>query len=320
MVVRVVSVVLVLVLVVSGCHRRYGPGVELEDQLEEIIRQSGISRDAQVLQMSIFVDHLVVMTSYQGKLQKLSLELGDLKLYEVTDQGGVRVRGAASLSQFDVSGLIARYREVLDGGRCENPAVYDMITPAGYHALTTTCKNKDDISERPFEDSGTVDGVGVPDFPDPFDPEQVAALARVLPKVLPQGGALTSWTVWLSTISIGQQADGMWATDIWGEPCKTTVVTISSGPPVDVGCDSNPNMTPETELPPSFLLSDYDPGFALEVAGQIKAQTGLDVTRDVFPDGSYLHFASNDGVNLYWELSTARLGLAQHPGGVIAPK
>ena len=59
MVFRVVSVVLVLVLVVSGCHRRYGPGVELEDQLEEIIRQSGISRDAQVLQMSIFVDHLV---------------------------------------------------------------------------------------------------------------------------------------------------------------------------------------------------------------------------------------------------------------------
>ena len=66
--VRVLSVLMVVVLVVSGCHRRYGPGVDLEDQLEEIIQQSGISRDAQVLQMSISADHLDVMTSYQGKL------------------------------------------------------------------------------------------------------------------------------------------------------------------------------------------------------------------------------------------------------------
>ena len=314
MVKQIIAIISIIVFLATGCSQsKPGPGIQLEKQLDTIVAKTGITH---AYEIKIYVDYLVVTATYQGRTQDLKIENGELEVVEITDQPDRRLRGSLPLSTFDTQNLINWYRELKGSNECGTPIVYDEATLPGKHVLEANCFAP---RHKYLPGSTTVDGQPVVDSPNPFNPEHVLSLALAHAAVLPDDGAITSWTITSAPEIDGttQDAYAPRATTIFGTTCTPTLgthlATYADGdflaPPTRLWCEekseSDAPADPNAPKPPTFRLSDYDPNLVNIAAQHIKEESGIDITQPM-PIG-YLTFApANDGTrNLAWTFESA---------------
>ncbi|EPH06761.1 hypothetical protein HMPREF1531_00363 [Propionibacterium sp. oral taxon 192 str. F0372] len=317
----VLTTALVVLVVMTGCWRsKPGPGLPLDKQLDKIIAETGIT---QAHEIEVFLDTVMVHTTYQGTPHSLSLDNKELRVTELTDASSyLHFRGSAPLSDFDVPALIERYEQTKQSGNCEKPVATKLISLMGAHIEDMHCSAPEG-DDRYLPGSTTIDGQPVIDSPDPFNPHDVATMATDRAKVIPNNGAITTWVIWLHEVS--ETAFLPRTTTIFGTVCIPYLSTSSvPAAATDLNCyRTSENDTPldqNTPKPPTFRLSDYDPNLVNIAAQHIKEESGIDITQPM-PSGSNLEFNPNpDGSNtITWRFASILLGTRMQITGTLTP-
>ena len=318
--IAVLATALVVLTAATGCWSpKQGPGLSLDKQLDKIVAETGIT---QAHEIHIFVGYLTIFASYQGKTHRLSLWEGELKASEVTDSLGEQLRGSAPLSEFDTSALIEQYKQLdKETSDCTKPKVTELIALTGAHIKDVNCSDSGGNSVyRPG--STTVDGQPVIDSPDLFNPHDVATMAADRAKVIPDNGAITSWTIWPFE-GYNEFAFLPRTTTIAGGSCLPALATSGVSTAVTyIYCysgESDAPADPNAPKPPTFRLSDYDPNLVNIAAQHIKEESGIDITQPM-PIGYLTFTPANDGTrNLTWTYEPPALTMLNKVTGTITP-